>query len=196
MTANLPVTVAHWVLAAAALATALFFCVGLTSYFERRADRPLWVRGIHDAGTLLSLLHVTGAFFLTPRSDGFAVAGTMMYTGAVLIFLSAIEAANRTRLQRAFVDHPLPDRLITDGPYRLVRHPFYLGYLVCALAPVIAIDNIAMVVVSAAMIAITVAAAFREEGVWLASPRADAYREYQRRTGMFLPLKIGATRRP
>jgi protein-S-isoprenylcysteine O-methyltransferase Ste14 len=50
--------------------------------------------------------------------------------------------------------------------------------------------------ISVAMIAITVAAAFREERVWVASPRADAYRDYQRRTAMFLPLKIGANRRP
>jgi protein-S-isoprenylcysteine O-methyltransferase Ste14 len=182
--------------ASASLAAVLFFCIGLTSYFERRPDRPLWVRGIHDFGTMLSLVHVVGAFVLTPRSDGFAIVGTMMYTGAVLVFLSAIEAANRTRLQRAFIDHPLPDRLITDGPYRLVRHPFYLGYIVGALAPPIAIDHIAMVLIGAAMIAITLAAAFREERVWLRSPRADAYRDYQRRTGMFLPLKIGANRRP
>jgi len=195
MAADLPGTVAHWLLASASLAAVLFFSVGLTSYFERRPDRPLWVRGLHDAGLLLSLAHVVGAFALTPRSDGFAVAGTMMYTGAVLIFLSAIEAANRTRLQRAFIDHPLPDRLITDGPYGLVRHPFYLGYIVGALAPAVAFDNIAMVLVSAAMIAITLAAAFREERVWLASPRADAYRDYQRRTGMFLPLKTGLNRR-
>jgi protein-S-isoprenylcysteine O-methyltransferase Ste14 len=196
MAANLPSTVAHWLFASASVAAVLFFCVGLTSYFERRPDRPMWVRGVHDAGMLLSLVHVIGAFVLAPRSDGFAVAGTMMYTGAVLMFLSAIEAANRTRLQRAFVDRPLPDRLITDGPYRLVRHPFYLGYIVGALAPVIAIDHVAIVLVSVAMIAMTVVAAFREERVWLASPRADAYRDYQRRTGMFLPLKIGATRRP
>ena len=196
MAANLPGSVAHWLFASAAVAGALFFCVGLTSYFERRPDRPFWVRGIHDSGMLLALAHVVGAFFLQPRSDGFAVAGTMMYAGAILIFLSAIEAANRTRLQRAFIDHPLPDRLITDGPYRLIRHPFYLGYIVGALAPAIALDHIVIVLVSAAMIAITVAAAFREERVWLASPRADAYREYQRRTGMFLPLKIRASRRP
>ena len=196
MAANFPGTIAHWLFASAAVAAVLFFAVGLTSYFERRPDRPLWVRGLHDAGMLLSLVHVTGAFVLTPRSDGLAVAGTVMYTVAVIIFLSAIEAANRTRLQRAFIDHPLPDRLITDGPFRLVRHPFYLGYIIGALAPAVAIDHIAIVLVSVLMIAITVAAAFREERVWLASPRADAYREYQRRTGMFLPLKMGANRRP
>jgi protein-S-isoprenylcysteine O-methyltransferase Ste14 len=37
------------------------------------------------------------------------------------------------------------------------------------------------------MIAMVVNAAFREERVWLSSPRAEAYRQYQQRTGMFVP---------
>ena len=185
---NLPSTVAHWLFACAAAGAVAFFFVGLPSYLERRPDRPLWVRGIHDAGLLLSLAHLAGAFFLPPRSDNFAVAGIIMYTASVALFLSAMEAAAETRLQRMYIDHPLPDRLITDGPYRWVRHPFYLGYIIGALAPAVAIDSVWMVLISATMIAITVTAAFREEGIWLASSRADAYREYQRRTGMFLPF--------
>jgi protein-S-isoprenylcysteine O-methyltransferase Ste14 len=50
------------------------------------------------------------------------------------------------------------------------------------------------VIVSITMVAITVNAAFREERLWLASPYGDAYREYRRRTGMFLPLIGRSTR--
>lgn len=185
--AVMPDRAVHWLLVFSALAAVSFFCVGLTSYFERRPEKPLWVRGIHDAGMLLSLLHLAAVYLLEPRSDGFAVAGIVMYTASVSLFLSAIEAANRTRLQRAFVDLPLPDRLITVGPYRWVRHPFYLGYIIGALAPMVAIDHLAVFVVSSLMVLITVAAAVREERVWLSSPRADAYREYCGRTGMFFP---------
>ena len=177
----------HWLLAFSALVAVSFFCVGLTSYFERRPDKPLWVRGIHDAGTLLSLLHLGAVILFEPRSDNFAIAGIVMYTAAVALFLAAIEAASRTRLQRAFVDLPLPDRLVTDGPYRWVRHPFYLGYIIGALAPMVAIDHLLVFVVSALMVLLTVTAAFREERVWLSSTRADAYRDYCRRTGMFVP---------
>ena len=183
----MPDRAVHWLLAFSALAAVSFFCVGLTSYFERRPDRPLWVRGIHDAGMLLSLVHLVAVVVLEPRSDGFAVAGIVMYTASVALFLSAIEAASRTRLQRAFIDLPLPDRLITDGPYRWVRHPFYVGYIIGAVAPSVAVDHVVVFVVSSMMVLITVTAAFREERVWLSSPRADAYREYRSRTGMFIP---------
>ena len=183
----MPARATHWLLAFSALVAVSFFCIGLTSYFERRPDKPLWVRGIHDAGMLLSLVHLGAVFLLEPRSDAFGVAGLMMYTAAVALFLSAIEAARRTRLQRAFVDLPLPERLITDGPYRWVRHPFYLGYIIGALAPMVSLDHMVVFVVSALMVLMTVTAAFREEQVWLSSPRADAYREYRRRTGMFVP---------
>ena len=184
---TLPGTVIHWLLAFAAAGAVLFFFIGLPSYLERRPDRPLWVRGLHDLSLLLALAHATGAFFLPPRSDNFAAAGIVMYTATVALFLSAMEAARGTRLQRAFIDHPLPDRLITAGPYRWVRHPFYLGYIIGALAPSIAIDNSWMTFITVVMIAICLSAAFREERVWLSGPRADAYREYQRRTGMFMP---------
>lgn len=186
----MPASPAHWLLAFSALAAISFFCIGLTSYFERRADRAWWVRGVHDTGMLLSLLQLTGVVMLEPRSDTFAGIGVLMYSGAVLLFLSAIETASRTRLrlQRSFIDHPLPERLMTEGPYRWVRHPFYLGYIIGALAPAVAIDHPLMVVVAGGMIAITLVAAFREERIWLSSPRADAYREYSSRTGMFIPI--------
>ena len=183
-----PRTILHWILVAAATGAVAFFCVGLTSYFERTTDKPRWVRALHDTGIWLSLAHLGGVILLPPRSDDFVIAGIVMYTVAVAVFLAAIEAADRTRLHRMFIDQPLPDRLITDGPYRWVRHPFYLGYIIGSLAPVVAIGHWLMPLLSIAVMAITVSAAFREERVWLASPRAEAYREYRRRTGMFLPF--------
>lgn len=184
---NLPDSFAHWLFAFATAGAVLFFFVGLPSFLERRSDRPAWVRFLHDFGLLLAMIHLAAAFFMPPRSDNFAAAGIVMYTISVSLFLSAMEAARGTRLQRSFIDHPLPDRLLTAGPYRWVRHPFYLGYMIGALAPPVALGNAWILVVSLLMIAIVVIAAAREERAWLASSRADEYRDYQRHTGMFFP---------
>jgi protein-S-isoprenylcysteine O-methyltransferase Ste14 len=187
LTLQLPHTLVHWLLAGSAAAAVTFFAVGLTLYFER-SPRPPWVLIAHYSSMVLALLQVAGALFLPPRSDGFVALGVVMYTVSILLYLAAIEAARRTRLQRSFIDHPLPDRLISDGPYRWVRHPFGTGYLLGALAAPIAIDDFRMAVIAVPLVAMTIYAAVREERVWLASPRGDEYREYRRRTGMFVPF--------
>ena len=186
MNLQFPNTVLHWLLAGSAVAALTFFAVGLTLYFER-APRPLWVLAVHYLSMVLALLQTAGVIFLEPRSDGFVALGTVMFTMSILLYLSAIESAKRTRLQRSFIDHPLPDRLITDGPYRWVRHAFGTGYLLGALAAPIAITEIWMLAITVPLVAVTIYAAVREERVWLSSPRADEYRAYRRRTSMFIP---------
>ena len=175
-------------LAGFSAATVLFFAGVLTLYFER-APRPLWVRTIHYLAVVCAALQLATVVFLPTRADGLVVAAIGMYTAAIVLFLSAIEAAKRTRLQRSFVDHPLPDRLITDGPFRYVRHPFCSGYLLAVLAGPIAIRHVAALLVPIPMLIITVSAAVREERVWLASPtRSEEYQSYRKRTGMFVPF--------
>ena len=186
MTVQLPQTLIHWVLAGSSAATVAFFAVGLTLYFER-SPRPLWVLTLHYASMLLASLQLAAVLFLKPRADGFVFTGIVMYTASMLLYLAAIESAKRTRLQRSFIDHPLPDRLITDGPYQWVRHPFGAGYLLGALASPVAIDDWRTWLIAVPLVLITIAAAVREERVWLASAHADEYREYRRRTGMFVP---------
>ena len=182
-----PQTIVHWLLAGSAAAAMAFFAFGLTSYFER-TPRPRWVLAVHYGSMVLAVLQTAGVIFLEPRSDAFAVVGCFMFTASIAIYLAAIEAAQRTRLQRSFVDHPLPDRLITDGPFRWVRHPFGAGYLLGALAAPIAIDDVRLFLVAIPLVAATLAAAVREERLWLSSARADEYRAYRQRTRMFIPF--------
>lgn len=184
---HLPQTLTHWLLAVSAVAAIIFFTAGLTTYFEHSPTRSWRVRLVHDAAMVLSLAHLAGVLLLPPRSELWAAVGIGLYSLAVSVFLSAIESAKRTRLQRAFVDQPLPDRLITDGPYRWVRHPFYLGYILGAAAAPVAIASSGLALIALAMIVLTVLAALREERVWLGSVRGPAYRAYAAKTGMLLP---------
>lgn len=187
MNLHSPDTAIHWLLAGSAVAAVTFFGLGLTLYFER-SPRPLWVLVVHYLSMVLALLQTAGVIFLEPRSDGFVALGIVMFMMSIVLYLSAIESAKRTRLQRSFIDHPLPDRLITDGPYRWVRHAFGTGYLLGALAAPVAIGDVRMMAIAAPLVATTIYAAVREERVWMSSARADEYRAYRRRTGMFIPF--------
>ena len=185
---QLPQTLIHWLLVGSAAAAIIFFSAGLTTYFEHPSYRRWWIHLIHDASIVLSLAHMAGVLLMPPRSDFWAAVGILLYFLSMIVFLAAIESAKRTRLQRAFIDDPLPNRLISDGPYRWVRHPFYVGYMLGAVAAPVAIDSIGLMLLALAMVSLTTLAAFREERVWLASPRAASYRDYRSRTGMFLPF--------
>ena len=122
-----------------------FFGAGLTLYFER-SPRPLWVMAVHYVSMVLAILQVAGVLLLKPRSDAFAALGIVMYSGSIALYLSAIEAAQRTRLQRSFVDHPLPDRLITEWPLSMgAPSRSGAGYLLGALAAPLAIHDRAAV---------------------------------------------------
>jgi protein-S-isoprenylcysteine O-methyltransferase Ste14 len=187
MTAYLPHTALHWMLVGAAAATVLFFVGGLTVYFER-APRPRWVLAVHYGSMVCTVLQFLTVLLLDTRADGFVVLGIVMYSAAMVVFLSAIEAAKRTRLQRSFMEQPLPDRLITDGPFKWVRHPFCSGYLLAALAGPVAIEHWLAVVAAVPLMVVAIAAAVREERAWLSTPaRAEEYRAYRKRTGMFIP---------
>lgn len=182
-----PDSLIHWLLAGACAAMVAFFSAGLTMYFER-TSRPLWVLSLHYVSLLLALAEFTGVLFLQPRADPWVVTAIVMYMVALAVFLAAIEAAKRTRLQRSFIDHPLPDRLITAGPFKWVRHPFCTGYLLGAFAGPVGIHHPVMLFIAAPLAVITMMAAMREERVWLSGPHADKYAEYRGRTGMFIPF--------
>ncbi len=78
--------------------------------------------------------------------------------------------------------------LVTHGPYRWVRHPFYD----CAALLVLAISLIAanwfMFVIGAVVLALLVARTRTEEAKLLAR-FGDAYRTYMQDTGRFVPRK-------
>lgn len=187
MNLHLPDTLIHWLLAGSSAAVVMFFAAGLTLYFER-APRPPWVLALHYASVVLALIQLVIVIGVDTRADPFVAIGILMYLASIALFLQSIEAAKRTRLQRSFVDHPLPDRLITDGPFRWVRHPFCTGYLLGSFAAPVAIDHVGSLLVALPLAAIAIYAAVREERVWLSGPRAEEYREYRRRTGMFIPF--------
>jgi protein-S-isoprenylcysteine O-methyltransferase Ste14 len=182
-----PQTLIHWFLAGSSAAVVVFFAAGLTLYFERSPRLP-WVLAVHYVSMLLALAQVAAALFFEPRADPFVFAAIAMQLSAIGIFLSAIEAAKRTRLQRSFVDLPLPDRLITDGPFRWVRHPFCCGYLLGAFAGPVGIAHPAAIAIAVPLAVVALSAAIRDERAWLSGSRAAEYREYQRRTGMFIPF--------
>ncbi len=122
----------------------------------------------------------------TPPPTAFAVSGALSLLGAMLLFWSAV-AANLTRPLTPPFSEDLPEHVVTWGPYRWIRHPFYAAYLLAWLGGAVAGAQPALLLSVAVMGALYVRAARLEEAKFRVSTVALAYSAYRARTGMILP---------
>ncbi|MGI9457503.1 MAG: methyltransferase family protein, partial [Aeoliella sp.] len=85
-------------------------------------------------------------------------------------------------------------RLITHGPYRWVRHPFYVAFAVAVVANSLVTSNWYLALIGvAAMLAIVVRTPIEEKK--LIDRFGDQYLKYARQTGRFLPRSVRGPKR-
>jgi protein-S-isoprenylcysteine O-methyltransferase Ste14 len=106
---------------------------------------------------------------------------------AVLALLATIRCwarmGNNWRMDVAVVDNA---ELITDGPFSRIRHPIYAFSMLLSLCSAVIVPTLPMAIVAALNIGLIVVKATNEER-HLIAVHGDAYRDYSRRTGRFLP---------
>jgi protein-S-isoprenylcysteine O-methyltransferase Ste14 len=76
--------------------------------------------------------------------------------------------------------------LVTDGPYRWVRHPFYLAFAMAVVANTLITANVYLAITGTAAFLAIVARTSIEE-IKLIDRFGHHYVDYMRRTGRFLP---------
>ena len=76
--------------------------------------------------------------------------------------------------------------LVTSGPYRWIRHPFYVAMALVTVGAALIAANW-FILASGAVVFSLLAIRSRVEEEELAARFGDAYREYKERTGRFLP---------
>ncbi len=104
--------------------------------------------------------------------------------------LSLYEWARRTIRYRKFRiawSGEVPETLCESGPYRFVRHPLYLSYILAFAALLAALPTVWTVLIFAFNIALFVHAAFSDQRSLAESPLAADYADYKKRVGMFFP---------
>lgn len=114
------------------------------------------------------------------------LAGLAIQLFSVWIFYAAIQASRQARLRFVF-DPEHPHSLVEQGPYRLVRHPFYLSYSIFWFGWAIATWSVFAIPSVIVLIWLYIAAARLEERNFEASPLSSDYAAYKARTGFFLP---------
>jgi protein-S-isoprenylcysteine O-methyltransferase Ste14 len=119
------------------------------------------LHAVSGAGALVASLYAgtdlwASARFVKPMR-------CVLFVGGKLLFLVSV-----VYLKQAFLGNvePVTDRLITTGPYRLVRHPLYLGMSVTTIGLAVAFRSLLGMLIGLAV--------FIPAGLWRARIEEEA----------------------
>lgn len=121
------------------------------------------------------------------------LVGLVLEGLALWLFWAAIRASREARLKMAF-DVQNPHALVTGGPYRYLRHPFYTSYLIFWVGWAIATWSLWSVVPLLVITVIYVTAALGEERKFSRTAMAADYASYREKTGFFWPRLPGVAK--
>ena len=124
-----------------------------------------------------------------PAALRWAGAGVGVLGGGLLIWTLRTLGKNLTDTVVTRKNHTL----VTSGPYRWVRHPFYDSVALCIVANSMVAANWFLFATGGLTFTLMVVRTRREEEI-LESRFGDTHRAYMERTGRFLP-RIGTRRR-
>ncbi len=125
------------------------------------------------------------------------VAGAIslvVYAMSMGLFVWAIHWQRRSHTPAPVFASDAPDCLIREGPYRYVRHPLYLSYMLTFVATLVATQNIIVLGLLIATTLVYFRGATLEESLFTSGHFASQYEAYRARTGMFLPAPLKLAR--
>lgn len=172
-----------------------YLLIGLLPLVFFRRDGKLNVRWC-----LTAVPFPVGAFLLVAVHQGWVSPGTVQGAMAttLTVFATLLSATSILLIGLARGSHPQPvslwhqendqpERLVTWGAYRRIRHPFYTAFLLTLLATaLLAPHPVSLIALAYAGGALTLTAR-REEKRLLKSPLGPSYARYMTYAGRFLP---------
>ncbi|MCI5076870.1 isoprenylcysteine carboxylmethyltransferase family protein [Oricola sp.] len=114
-----------------------------------------------------------------------AVAVAISSAGALLFRWAVI--TTRDRGLYLACSGRVPNGLVSSGPYKYVRHPFYLSYIIFWIGTCLVADSLVAYVLLFMLSGLYLKAASDEEKMIRQSERRVEYEEYAARTSFMLP---------
>lgn len=172
----------------AILACACFasFIWTILRFFGRGGKTPggIWLLALTGGASIAG--HLSGLLLVPANSRFRLMAAGGLYATALVVFWWSLRTSWQRRLAVAFSSVP-SEHILQTGPYRWVRHPIYLAYLLAWLAGGIGIGSWWAWIVLPTMGAQYLRAISHEERQFLTGPLAADYHAYRSRTGMLFP---------
>ncbi len=146
---------------------------------------PAGMKVIMIASVITGLVYLT-LMWTREQPPSAQIAGMAIELCAVVLFAAVVVATRRFRFRMAF-DDSVPDELVTSGPYRYIRHPFYTSYLIFWTGFAVITCSWLSLPFLFLLGAIYFWAARGEDLKFAATAMADQHSRYRQQAGMFWP---------
>ncbi len=111
-----------------AFATCFGSFIWAMKYHFRTVDKvPFGTRVIQVVGGVFTLAHLVALLQPGGAQGPLAIAALLLYGISFALFWACVRTTRAQPFSLAF-SQDRPERLMTRGPYRYVRHPFYAAY--------------------------------------------------------------------
>ena len=176
-------------------ALTLFLVGGVFLHFMVAGGKMLQVPNpdLEPGAWVAQILFVFGGTVATwfvglhhPISLATGIVAVILATGSVALYEWSRHTITRRQFGIAW-GYQVPDAVCDEGPYRFIRHPIYLSYMLAHLAALVAVPHWLTASICAVAAALFAHAAFDDERKLAASGISADYAAYRERTGMFLP---------
>ena len=164
----------------------LSFAWAMRNFFVQPAGTTAGMKMISASGTVFAVLHFVAILLSNNMTTERGCVGALLYVWSLSLFWWAIRTNSAARLSAAF-SPDVPVHLVEDGPYRLIRHPFYCAYVLAWSAGPIATARWWLLPTAMVMALIYWRAARVEEEKFSRSSLADNYQQYRARTALLVP---------
>lgn len=154
--------------------------------FTRPNGIPNGVRLLVFFWIPLVVLHVSMIVLTEESNLILGLMGLSIYIISLVLFWWAVKTTKEKPLSVCYSDD-LPNHIMTTGPYKLIRNPFYTSYLLCVLAGVFVTNQFWLLITVVVIFVPYYQVARQEEAKFLASSFAADYKVYKENTGMFVP---------
>jgi protein-S-isoprenylcysteine O-methyltransferase Ste14 len=178
------------------LGLALLFFASLVPHYGSGLANWIWIAGAVLMGLLMlvrlpaiavtitpSVLLATAASIILPlmMRPGIASRGPMAVAAIVVELIGVIVGqGSRLYLGRRFAILPANRGVVTGGPFRFVRHPIYLGWLILSIGYVMAYPSPRNSVVVIITLPAIVWRIIQEEALLAAEPQYRVYLAHTR----------------
>ena len=139
---------------------------------------------VMNAVTVASFWTSSGALLLMWRDDRFRLSGVLLLIFATFLYVPSLRYLGDN--YSPFFDSYLPLRIVTNGPYKYVRHPVYLANILLGAGFFLASGSLWILVFGGYGVFKMIRAMLDEE----ASLRKTfpGYKAYQKRTARLIPF--------